>query len=177
MQVRDDRFIFLAESDYMVAQDMYAKLKTGVHARILQGMRNESRRGQRRAMLLSAFERLADVPSDRSSKTKCAASFDVVQPEDTCFMYDTYDVPVTKGSLRRMVKDGRASVFHEKQVRLHPTMARKAALRRVPHCTAAVSMPAIREALGRREQHAGPAERLHPCSSSAATGATTRASS
>ena len=101
----------------MVAPDMHGKLTTGVHARILQSIRDEAARGQRRAMLLPAFERLADVDSAPSSEAECAPSFDAATAGDTCFMYEGYDVPVTKGALKAMVKDGRASVFHEKQVR------------------------------------------------------------
>lgn len=58
--------------------------------------------GNRTAMIIPAFERIADTPA--ADQQRCAASVQDVSDESECWMYSQYDVPLTRAVLTRMVE-------------------------------------------------------------------------
>ena len=105
----------------MVPHNLHGKLTSGHTLRALEAMRGAwLTRQERHAMILPAFERVASVPATTEDNERCAASSALVWWNSACFMYGDYDVPITKAALRDMVTEGRAAVFYENVVRIHP---------------------------------------------------------
>lgn len=119
-QVHLSRHIFLSEPDFMGPVNLHRTLSTGIGGALLDDMRASwARRGERKAMIVPAFERLGAVEADGHAGRRCARAGSEIWPGTSCLLYESLDVPLTKPALQRMLAQGRASVFHERSVRAH----------------------------------------------------------
>ena len=122
MQVRDDVFVFLAEPDFMLPPRLHAKLTSGHSSSFLQEAQQVwTKRQQRTAVILPAFERLRNVPAAPDADRRCAVHSHGQRGKQECFMRGGFDVPLTKLELIAMVADGRVAPFHEAAVRATST--------------------------------------------------------
>ena len=114
-----NKFAFLVDADFVFPADLMGTLVSGRSGAMLQQARHRwFSAGERRVMVIPAFERASDACPSRARLHECAPSLDRVETGSACWMYTTYDVPLTKAELRRMVTvDHSVTGFYEERVR------------------------------------------------------------
>jgi hypothetical protein len=114
MQVHPDHFVFLSEADFLVPNRMHQKLASGASGSLLDSMRAAwAQRGERHAMIVPAFERLAGVAPAEGASKRCARAGAQLWPQSRCLLYQGFDVPLVKAELQAMVNAQSIAVFHE----------------------------------------------------------------
>jgi hypothetical protein len=117
MQVPKGSFAFLVDADFVLVKDFAEKLKTGAAGTLLRYAADAwNKRSERHAVIIPAFQREPDmgVPADDST---CAPSLKAIKPDSDCWMFNQYDVPLTKAALQRMLTNGSITGFYEETVR------------------------------------------------------------
>lgn len=126
VQVPDDSFAFLVDADFVLMKDFATKLKQGAPGSLLRYAADAwTERSERHAVIVPAFQREPDDSLPGEEKVKlpnadathaCAPSLQDIEPGSDCWMYNQYDVPLTKDALHRMLDDGSITGFYEDKV-------------------------------------------------------------
>lgn len=101
----------------MLVKDFAAKLKTGAPGALLRYAAHAwEERSERHAVIVPAFQREPEEERAVHVDHACVPSLEEIRPDSECWMYNQYDVPLTKTALHRMLEDGSITGFYEDKV-------------------------------------------------------------
>ena len=107
----------MVDADFVLENDFATKLKTGAPGALLRHAAAAwEERSERHAVIVPAFQREFEEEGAVHEEYACAQSLEEIQSDSECWVYNQYDVPLTKAALHRMLEDGSATGFYEPKV-------------------------------------------------------------